>query len=442
MSIKIRITLWYAAFLIAVFASVLAFLLSAGSRQARATVSARLIAGVDDALLEIEYDDGEIEIDDDISFLSHGVYISVYDASGALLAGGEPAGFSAELLLSEEAEPLKVASGGETWSVYDASKRVGPETVWVRGISSLTDAESSIGDLTRLALIALPFLLVIAVAGGYLITRRAFQPVKMIAETAERIGESADLTERIGLAPGGDEIHALAGTFDRMFGRLEAAFLQEKQFTSDASHELRTPTAVILSEAEYALDHPKEAQGALEAIRAQAEKMSRLLSQLLLLARADRNRQQLTPETLNLSELMEMVALDQAERAKEKGITIHTELQKDVLFCGDELMLMRLAVNLIENAVRYGRRGGNVYVTLKRDGETVTGSVRDDGIGISKEDQKHVFERFYQADPSRNGEGAGLGLSMVKWIAEAHGGSVEMTSELGKGSEFQFSFPA
>lgn len=441
MSIKFRITLWYAAVLIVLIAAVLVFMLSAGSYQARASVSARLMTAVDEALEEIEYDDGEVEIDDDVDFLSHGVYLAVYDEAGDLIEGRRPNEFEAKLPFAEQAVPEKIASGGTDWSVYQASKLVGGQIVWVRGISSLTDAENSIGDFMRLALITLPFLLILAVAGGYLITRRAFMPVKMIADTAERIGESSDLSERIGLPQGTDEIHSLANTFDRMFEKLEAAFRQEKQFTSDASHELRTPVAVIISQSEYALAHKEEAPSALSAILEEAKKMSKLLSQLLLLARADRNSQKLTIETLNLSELTEMVALEQEERAKEKNIQFHMELEPQVLFCGDELLLMRMLVNLMENAVRYGKEGGNVWVTLERKEDGIRGSVRDDGVGIAKREQARVFERFYQVDPSRHGEGAGLGLSMVKWIVQAHGGSIGLSSEEGKGSSFEFYFP-
>jgi len=335
-----------------------------------------------------------------------------------------------------------VGGEGAEWRVYDVNLSVKDYGgAWVRGVASLSAAEGAMDTLLRLALFALPGLVLIAAVGGWLITRRAFLPVRRIADTAESIGGSGDLSQRIGPPYGRDEMGALARTFDGMFDRLERAFKKERQFTADASHELRTPMAVIMAQSEYGLEHPGEAERSLNVVLKQSQKLSALLHQLLLLARADNKTARLNLETLELSELTELVIEQQQEFAQERGITLHAELQPGLTLRADETMLMRLLINLIQNAIRYGRTGGNVWVSLKKGGGAVVGRVRDDGIGIPKELQPRIWERFYQVEPSRSGDGSGLGLSMVKWIAEAHGGSVRVDSQPGEGSVFEFVLP-
>ena len=338
-----------------------------------------------------------------------------------------------------------VESGGHSWYLYDEQITVedyGP--VWVRSIAAADAFNSTLGTLGKTALLVLPVFVVLAAVCGYLLTRRAFAPVRQITQTAREIGEGGDLSRRIGLTGRKDEIHTLAAEFDAMFARLEQAFDREKQFTDDASHELRTPTAVILSQSEYALENTQpqgETRAALESIHTQAARMAALLSQLLMLARADKGRQVVQREPVDLSELVEMVAETEAEQAEARNITVQTALEPGVTVQGDETLLMRLLINLTENAIRYGRPGGQVKLTLRRQDGEVVGTVEDDGIGIAPEDLDKIWQRFWQADPARSGGGAGLGLSMVRWIAGAHGGRVTVQSEPGKGSIFTFFLP-
>ena len=268
--------------------------------------------------------------------------------------------------------------------------------------------------------------------------------MRQITQTAREIGQGNDLSRRIALGPGRDDVHVLADEFDRMFGRLEAAFDSEKQFVSDASHELRTPTAVILSQCEDALEEdrsPAETRAALRSIQKQAEKMAGMLSQLLMLARADSGRQVLHKEPFDMSSLAEAVAEEQQELADARGITVRADIQPGVMVCGDETLLMRMLINLMENGIKYGRVNGHLNLTLTAMGDTVTGTVADDGIGIAREDLDKIWRRFWQADPSHSGKGAGLGLSMVKWIVEAHGGTIAVESFPGRGSSFTFTQP-
>ena len=422
----------------------LGFLFHAGAQSRRQTTLDRMQTMAEASRKELEAKDGELEIDRDLEAFDDGVYLSLYDTAGVPLYGFVPREFDNSVIF-DDGSLRTVESGGHSWYLYDEQITVedyGP--VWVRSIAAADAFNSTLGTLGKTALLVLPVFVVLAAVCGYLLTRRAFAPVRQITQTAREIGEGGDLSRRIGLTGRKDEIHTLAAEFDAMFARLEQAFDREKQFTDDASHELRTPTAVILSQSEYALENTQpqgETRAALESIHTQAARMAALLSQLLMLARADKGRQVVQREPVDLSELVEMVAETEAEQAEARNITVQTELEPGVMVQGDETLLMRLLINLTENAIRYGRPGGQVKLTLRRQDGEVVGTVEDDGIGIAPENLDKIWQRFWQADPARSGGGAGLGLSMVRWIAQAHGGRVTVQSEPGKGSIFTFFLP-
>ena len=444
LSITLRVTLLYTLFMVLLTGLSLGFLFHAGAQSRRQTTLDRMQTMAEASRKELEAKDGELEIDRDLEAFDDGVYLSLYDTAGVPLYGFVPREFDNSVIF-DDGSLRTVESGGHSWYLYDEQITVedyGP--VWVRSIAAADAFNSTLGTLGKTALLVLPVFVVLAAVCGYLLTRRAFAPVRQITQTAREIGEGGDLSRRIGLTGRKDEIHTLAAEFDAMFARLEQAFDREKQFTDDASHELRTPTAVILSQSEYALQNTQpqgETRAALESIHTQAARMAALLSQLLMLSRADKGRQVVQREPVDLSELVEMVAETEAEQAEARNITVQTELEPGVTVQGDETLLMRLLINLTENAIRYGRPGGQVKLTLRRqDGEAV-GTVEDDGIGIAPGDLDKIWQRFWQADPARSGGGAGLGLSMVRWITQAHGGRVTVQSEPGKGSIFTFFLP-
>lgn len=444
LSITLRVTLLYTLFMVLLTGLSLGFLFHAGAQSRRQTTLDRMQTMAEASRKELEAKDGELEIDRDLEAFDDGVYLSLYDTAGVPLYGFVPREFDNSVIF-DDGSLRTVESGGHSWYLYDEQITVedyGP--VWVRSIAAADAFNSTLGTLGKTALLVLPVFVLLAAVCGYLLTRRAFAPVRQITQTAREIGEGGDLSRRIGLTGRKDEIHTLAAEFDAMFARLEQAFDREKQFTDDASHELRTPTAVILSQSEYALENTQpqgETRAALESIHTQAARMAALLSQLLMLARADKGRQVVQREPVDLSELVEMVAETEAEQAEARNITVQTALEPGVMVQGDETLLMRLLINLTENAIRYGRPGGQVKLTLRRQNGQAVGTVEDDGIGIAPEDLDKIWQRFWQADPARSGGGAGLGLSMVRWIAQAHGGRVTVQSEPGKGSIFTFFLP-
>ena len=455
LSLKIKLTLLYTFFMVLATCAVLAILLSLSNREILAGAQSRLERRVQDSADDVTLEDGGLRVDSDFYSVTKDVYLSLYTEDMYFLYGRVPYGFDVQPEIAD-GRTRRIAEGNTDWYVYDMSFRLAEDyTVYLRGITSVTDAEASFGVTIRFAVILFPLMALVTAVIGYRFTRRTLLPVKQITRTVQKIRADADLSRRIGLkAPEGrerrnrDEIYGLAGTFDDMLEELEEVFQREKQFTSDVSHELRTPISVILAQCAECLEDEgltARQREQLLLIERKAKDMAGMISQLLFLSRADQGRQPLQKETVNVSELTLMTAEEQQllADAEGRGVRISCDAGSDITACVDETLFIRLLVNLISNAVSYSRPNGKVTVSLScADGE-IKGTVRDNGIGISEEDLPHIWERFYRADASRQPGGhSGLGLSMVKWIAEAHGGSVEAESRLGEGSTFTFHMPA
>lgn len=445
LSIKQKVTLWYACMLVLIVLLLFGFIFSISRSLLQRESDSRLEEVVLDFVDDIDFENGSYELDDDIRFYEDGVIFSIYDEQGRLIAGSVPTNFPADTVL--KAYSFQTFSTGEsTWSVYDAALSQGGQILWIRGILPSETLFSVERTMLLVLLIACPLLIAVALLVGYSITRRAFLPIEEIRQTAETIGAGGDLSARIPTERTQGEIRQLADTFNEMFERLETSFEHERQFTSDASHELRTPVAVITSQAEYALlpdATPEEQKEGLEIILEQAGKMSSLISQLLMLARADNGSQQLTMAPTDLSLVASMTAEQCQDMAGQRQIRIDCEIAPEIIVDGDQASLVRVFLNLLENAVQYGRSGGFVKVSLSaRDGSALC-SIADDGIGIASEDLERIWQRFYRADPSRSpgGSNTGLGLPLVKWIIEAHHGTIWAESKPGKGSCFTFQIP-
>lgn len=444
LSIKLKVTLWYTLFMTVLALLAISLLFKMSNYQISSISQRNLTEVVLDNLEDITYDVEKNAFD--IDFFEDGVYISVYDTDQTLLFGKVPTNFHNNVdFKSGSVQTVRDSEMG--WYVYDILVEVNNYgNVWLRGVTSLSPANLAVNTMTQISLIVFPFLVIFIAIGGYFITKRAFHPIKQINDTAKKISGGNDLTKRIQLGKGKDEIHQLADTFDGMLDRLQNSFEKEKQFTSDVSHELRTPTSVILAQCEYALDNAtslEELKESLSVIYGQSKKMSSLISQLLTIARTDKGTQALHFEDVNLSDILEIVVDEQKDLAKAKDITILTDIEPNIIFNSDETMMMRLIINLISNAITYGKHGGNIWVGLSSKDSTIIGYVKDDRIGIPKDKISKIWDRFYQVDPSRTSNkegGVGLGLSMVKWIVQVHGGTIAVESELNEGSTFTFKF--
>lgn len=224
-----------------------------------------------------------------------------------------------------------------------------------------------------------------------------------------------------------------------MLENLEAAFNREKQSASDASHELRTPIAVIMSHAEDALSGTKKESDykeTMEIILRESQKMGRMVSQLLMLARGYEGKYKLEMEDMDLRMLIKNVAEEMRERTLRSDIEIYLNLDNNVRIKADQTLITQLLINILGNAVKFSKKNGWVKVTLQKEKNSVRILIEDNGIGMSKEDLSNIFKRFYRADRVRTGEGTVLGLSIVKWIVGLYNGNITVNSELGKGTIF------
>ena len=446
-SLKLKLTAMYSFFMVLVTCLCLAVLFSLSGNEILTSAQMHLRERVQESADEIELEDGEFEIDSDFYSLDNNVYLALYDTGGDFLYGKVPPGLE-QAPQFEDGKIQTVKSGTEQWYVYDVQYEMeNGQEFYIRGVVSVTETQKEFLIAVRFAVILLPLTVILTALMGYRLIRRTLLPVRQMTETVQEIQKDGDLSRRIGVSQetGKDEFYQLAGTFDGMLESLEQAFLRERQFTSDVSHELRTPVSVILAQCEASLnrtDLSEEQRKEILLIRKKAGEMSQMISQLLLLSRADQGRQQLNKEEINISELTEIIVEEQKMLAQRRKIEVHTEIEPDITGYLDESFYIRMLDNLISNAVSYGKEGGNIKVTLHQIPSGVRGTVEDDGIGISRDDQVHIWERFYRVDASRTGKEdgshSGLGLSMAKWIAQAHGGNVRVESELGKGSCFTF----
>lgn len=441
-SLKVKLTVLYTFFMTLVTCFALGILLSLSNQELLSSVQSDLRRQVEGSLEDVEAEDSWLEVDSDFYDLEDGVYLSLYSENGEFLYGRLPYGYDASPQF-QEGQIQTIQDNQEEWYIYDISHRIdGYGTVYFRGITSVTRAENSMTITIRFAAILLPLLVVFTGIVGYRFTRRTLLPVAKITETVKKIRRDEDLSQRVGLGKGKDEIYQLSQTFDEMLEELEEAFKREQQFTSDVSHELRTPVTVILAQCEAMLQDPEIKQkqkDQVEIIEKKARSMARMISQLLMLSRADQGRQEVQKEWLNLSELTQMAAEEQETLAKEKDIRIFTDIWPEIYAQADESLYIRMLDNLISNAVSYGKKGGYVKVLLYEEGNMVKGAVEDNGIGIPGESLEKIWERFYRVDTARTDqEHSGLGLSMVKWIVQVHRGEITVESREGKGSRFIF----
>lgn len=313
--------------------------------------------------------------------------------------------------------------------------------VYIRAICPSEDVKTMFGNIGESAMYLLPFFMIIAAVGAYIISKKTVTPIEKITDSTHEISNGNDLSKRLETTKAPYEISNLADTFNGMFERLQTSFENEKRFTSDASHELRTPLAVIKAECEYALSEnadDEERIQALESVEEQADKMASLVSSLLAVTRAEQGQSRFTLEEANLGELVKGIC---GKFKTTKNINLITDIEDDIIINMNSSLITQLAENLISNADKYGRENGIINVKLYSEGDKAVLSVRDNGIGISETDLPKIWNRFYRADASRSEtEGFGLGLALVKNIAEIHSAECIAKSEIDKFTEISIVF--
>lgn len=311
----------------------------------------------------------------------------------------------------------------------------------VQVAAPMHEAFEALQQFRILLLLGVPLLLIAASFGGYWISSRALAPFDEISHAAERISIQS-LTERLHVAQTGDQLQRLSQTLNQMFSRLEAAVKRMTQFTADASHELRAPVALIRTTAEIAVMRgrsPSEYRDALTDILGEAERMSQVIDSLLLLARTDSGTERIETIALDARTVVREAAEQGEKLAQNHKVVFEAEIPGTAVpIRADSDALRRALLILLDNAVKYTSNGGLVRLKLAPVEGFAVASVSDTGIGIKQEDLPYIFDRFWRADKarSREREGAGLGLSIAKWLIEAQGGAISVTSDPGKGSTF------
>jgi heavy metal sensor kinase len=339
--------------------------------------------------------------------------------------------------------------------------------------SSLEDVEDALKTLLIILIVTVPSILMIASLGGQFLANKALKPVDRVTQAARMI-TSQNLNQRIQTLKVKDEISRLIDTFNEMISRLDQSFRQIKQFTTDASHELKTPLTILKGEVEVALRKKRvshEYEQILESNLEEVNRMSKIVEDLLLLSKADIGEIRLSQEDIHLSRFLSGLTEQMKILAQPKNIRIEfsnhhakgvdgsvNEELEEMYILGDSLRMRELFMNLIDNGIKYTEEGGNILITLtketgdflppsidpeKRSREYAKIVVSDTGIGIAQEDQEKIFNRFFRVDKARSREqgGSGLGLSICKWIVEAHEGELSVKSEPGKGSSFIVRLP-
>ena len=315
----------------------------------------------------------------------------------------------------------------------------------VQATMSLLPNHAELQAMLRTMLIAGPLAILAALVGGYFLARHSLAPVDRMATTAEQI-TGTRLDARIEVANPDDELGHLARTFNSMLDRLQRAADELRRFMADAAHELRTPLSVLQAEAEVALRQARSAdeyRRVIEVTLDESRRLGRLADRLLTLCRHDSGLQPMRHEEVQLDALVHDVADQVRVAADEKGVVLDIAPLAECVIAGDDIQLSQLLFNLLDNAIKFTKPGGKVVVHEEQCNGHVLLAISDTGIGIQHADLPHVFERFYRADKSRNGQtgGAGLGLAISKAIVEAHDGSIAIDSTLNAGTVVRVKLP-
>ncbi len=441
-SIKTRITIWYTALMLVLISILLIIIGTFSYRLSMESIETNLQKQVNEISQRImgrHTDEIFYNVESKKEFRN----VSICDINGEYIVGQYL--YDLTDIPFKEFAPHREMVDGKEYIVYDVFRPARPgETggYWIRGAEPVGLSKIFSRSFFMIILFIAPIILLLTALGGYYITKKAFLPVNNIVRTADEIYSDNDIKKRVPIDPNAheDELQNLSRTINRMLDKIEGLIISEKQFTSDASHELRTPVSVILAQGEYLLELAEtEKQRELATdIVAKAKQASKLISRLLVLARIDQSRQSFKREKIDINAVADIVVQDMEELAAQKNISILTSIEDNIMLYADEALITSAVSNLVSNAIKYGKESGYVMISASKYNGNVEIKVKDNGVGISKEGLEKIWTRFYREDEARNDEygSYGLGLPMAKSIVELHGGKIEAKSVLGEGSEF------
>lgn len=465
-SVRTRLTLWYTGVLALVLIafSLGVYFLLADKLHERLDAEVRTTVEGIARLLVYELDEGESETQALHSALNEHFFpnqaAAIFDASGNLLSEKPlPDNHRATMPsgLSNSTEAIQffttpASNNGKDDGIRLAAKYLTvahKNKTYLVTVSQTLDSLSEEMEILRgILLAAVPAALALAGLGGWFLARKSLSPVVAMSESARRIS-AENLDRRLPVFNSLDELGKLASTFNELLERLQTAFAQQRQFMADASHELRTPLHVLHTAAEVTLEKShrgeNEYREALTIIDEQTRRMTRIVEDMFTLARADAGKRELSLCDFYLDELVSETARAAALLAERNGVTVECAWADETRYRGDEDLLRQMILNLLDNAIKHTPSGGKIRLQLTRSGSSYVIIVADNGTGIPVEEQQRIFERFYRTDKARFrsgqninsfGSGAGLGLSIARWIAEAHNGSLTLLHSDNTGSTF------
>ncbi len=441
MPLRHKMTLLYSVFTGLIFCALLSalYFTVSGTLTHNQSDLLRLSYAQLTALIEMEH--GEFTVEHELQLPRNAAY-QITDGEGNLLAQYRmPPGVAEHPF--ENGNMRQVHADGETWLLLDGEQQQDALDVYIRICLSMEDIGRTLGVIQTASLIAGPALLIIAALLGLAMARRSLAPIDRIIASANIVAKG-DLSERIQGSPASDEVGALTRTVNNMLDKLEAAFRREKRFASDASHELRTPVSVILAYAELlAQEVPPggDAEKSVQTILVETGRMRRIIEQLLMLTRGEDGKYALTAETVDMAEVLQMVTEQLESMARARGITVTLDVENGAHVRGDQSLITQMMLNLLENALKYGKEDGHVRLSAAETQGTCSITVADDGPGIAESDLPHIFERFFRADSARDRSGSGLGLSIVEWIVAVHHGTIKVRSTPEDGTVFTVTLP-
>ena len=459
--IRAKLTIWYTTLLAASLITFGSILYVALSRNIISSIDARLFS-MADMVSRAVFRPGTVNLPQNFDiFLEHffgiktsGNFIQLMDEYGKIVFTSSTLGKN-HLPLSAQTYHHSIAGN----TTYETIKNIGQYPVRIVTFplmengqlisilqvgAPLQESTAALNALFYILIFGIPLAVILASGVGWFLAKKALSPVDMVTVLARKI-EAGSLNERLDVSGPKDELGRLAKTFNDMIARLELSFKQMKQFTADASHELKTPLTVLKGEMEIALKTEKTVEGLREIIKSSLEevdKMSAIVKSLLDLARID-SRVKLPKDKSRLEEIIEERFNQTMPLARSKGIDMKIVKIEKVVVIGDMLRIGQLIFNLIDNAIKYTVRGGSIEISLEQKDSWAVITVLDTGIGIAKEDIPYIFDRFYRVDKARTRAegGVGLGLSICKEIIDAHEGRIEVESDVGKGSIFRIYLP-
>jgi len=459
-SFRLRLTVWYLSFFSLLFGAFSFFLYGVLSKGLRARLDgglrseAAIAAGLfQDEMEEVKGDTRRAGVQMLSEMRLNGSMVAIFQGSQLVASSGDIPSSELERALLRAGDAPSGLADVPGWSRKGARAAahdldLGGRRFRFVALESLDSIDGELQLVRHVLFLTLPLLIGLAGIGGYLLATGGLRPLSAMAQQARLISGS-NLEARLEIGDAADELAVLAESFNELLSRLDQSFATMRRFVADASHELRTPVAVIRGEADVALAQERPASDyrqALAIVLDESKRLSGLVDDLLNLARADAGHVKLQIEEFYWNDLLAECCRSLEARARTRTIALECCCGEDIPFRGDEELLRRLVVNLLDNAIRYTPPGGRVSASLEADGRELRIRIADTGVGIAPEAALHVFERFYRVDRARSRQavddaGFGLGLSIVKWIAESHHGAVELVSQPGAGTTFTVTLP-